>query len=190
MRVIVAGCLLGVSAVAVAVAVTVGVWVSAAAVLAVVAGGVSARIITTEVRQTRRAWARDRAAQSQTFTEHLSSTRAEHRQFVESLSARIRQRDDTIDGLRDDLLLANQRADATAVRLKLESKRANDAQERLAAVLNEVLVPGPQGRGTTETPAAAVPERDLDERASVAALLAWEEHTDRVLTAQQLPREA
>ncbi len=187
-RVTTAVLLLAVATVLVAVSVATSTWVSAAAVYALVTALVAARILWTEVRQTRRAWACDRADQAREFTEVMTRTRSEHAEFLDLLEARVRVRDRAIHELNGTLALAEARADSAEARVLREARRANDAQERLAALLSEVL-------GGPEEHAPSAEDETGADLPTVVDLLAWEERTDAALaakheTAGTLPREA
>ncbi|MGH3504906.1 MAG: hypothetical protein ACRDQA_29025 [Nocardioidaceae bacterium] len=121
-------------------AVVTSIWVSAAAVLAMVVGIAAARIVYSEVVQTRWAAARDRVAQARSFSADMTRARNEHADLVAVLSSRIRGRDQTIRALGGTVRLAERRAEEAETRVRREARRANEAQERLSAVLDEVAM--------------------------------------------------
>jgi hypothetical protein len=170
------------AALAVVVAVATATWVEGAAVLAVLLGAVAVRVVYSEVTQTRRETARERAAQARSFTDHMSTTLADHAVFTSRMSARLAERDTTITELRGTVRLAEARADEAEQRVRREARRANDAQERLASLLVEVM-----------TQRGAASDDDLDaelaELPTVVDLLSWDDAaTDEHLA--QLRRDA
>lgn len=142
-RVTIAAGLLGAAAVFVAVTVVTSTLVRVAAVGSVLLGVVAARIIFSEVVQTRREASRDRAKQARDFRETITRSHADHLAYSATMTGRLSQRDQRIGELDATVRLAELRADDAEGRVRREARRANEAQERLAAVLDEVL-------GTTE----------------------------------------
>ncbi|MRJ74989.1 hypothetical protein GEV29_00405 [Aeromicrobium sp. SMF47] len=121
---------------------------------AVVAGGVAARLLSNEIAQVRRDWARDRATLADDNRKIAVVRSREHIEFADQMSQRISLRDAQIASLRDALVtaeieLAQARervsaerarraaleADVTSARSDLESARVDllAAQEALAA---------------------------------------------------------
>jgi len=181
-RVVVAVGLLTVAGVAALTSVLADNGVAVAAVGAVVAGGIASRIIYTEVIHTRSQAARERAEQARAFGAVLIDVHREHRLFSDEMSARlldrdqmIRLRDTTVSQLRGTLRLAERRIGELDERARRESRRANDAQERLSALLDEVL---------TQPPLQAV-DAGSSELPTVVDLLAWEERVTQAAEASQ-----
>ncbi len=159
--------LLALAAAAVVAAVLTSTWVSAAAIFSVLAGATSSRIIHTEVIQTRRAAAIERVQLSRDFGLAMAKSHEEHTSFTSTMTSRLAARDQTIVELNGTIRLAERRADEAELRVKHEAKRANDAQERLAALLDEVLTAQAEALAGVGIPEAA----DLP---TVVDLLAWE----------------
>jgi hypothetical protein len=184
-RVSVAAGLLVLAAVVVVAAVVTSTWVSAAAVACLLAGATSSRIIYTEVTQTRRDSAVARAEQARDFGHAMTKTHAEHLTYTATMMTRLADRDQEIVSLNGTIRLAEKRADVAEARVKRESKRANDAQERLSALLEEV-------RAAQEAADQAAAEESAEvwaglgipeaaELPTVVDLLAWEERADEAL---------
>ena len=181
-RVVVAVGLLTVAGVAVLSSLLADNGLGVAAVGAVVAGGTASHIVYTEVTHTRSLAARERAEQARTFGAALVDVHREHRLFSDAMSTRlvdrdrmVQLRDTTIAQLRGTLRLAESRIGELDERARCESRRADDAQERLSALLDEVLAQPPLpafDAGASELP-------------TVVDLLAWEDRVAQAAAASQ-----
>lgn len=138
-RAIVATILLAACGLMVTVAVVTGVWVSAAAVGAVLVGAAALRIGHSEVVHIRRGAASARAAQARAFGADLTRSHREQLAFTAAMTARLAQRDRTVVDLTRTVRLAERRADDAEARVEREARRAKEMQERLSALLDEVL---------------------------------------------------
>ncbi|MFL6134140.1 MAG: hypothetical protein ACJ72A_15140 [Nocardioidaceae bacterium] len=69
------------------------VWLSVAALLAVACGWASARILYSELLQSRRDAAADRAAQAQAYRRMFTERASEHAEFTTSMTDRLVRRD-------------------------------------------------------------------------------------------------
>jgi hypothetical protein len=177
-RVTVSALLLAVAAIVVAVAVTFSTAVAMSAVFAAFAGAAAARILYSEVLQTRRNASRSRADQALAFTTVLARLRAEHAGEVAGWHLSVLQRDRSISALVARLRAADERAGAASSRAEHELRRADDAQRRLTEVLDAVLA----RPGGTSSPAGYEDEGDslvaeTRELPTVVDMLAWEERT-------------
>jgi hypothetical protein len=184
-RVGVAAGLLALAAVLVVAAVATSTWVSAAAIASLVLGVTSSRIVYTEVTQTRREAAIARAEQARDFGAAMSKSHAEHLAFTATMNTRIADRDQAIVALNGTIRLAERRADDAEARVKRESKRANDAQERLSTLLEEVrLAQEAADEAAVQESAEVWAGLGIPEAAelpTVVDLLAWEERADEAL---------
>jgi len=145
-RVSVAVALLAVVAVGVAVAVVTATLVAAAAVLSVAAGAVAARIVYSEVLQTRRDSARACAEQARSFAEAMAASHDERMAFTDLMSARVLERDLTVSRLSSALRIAERRADdaeshteEASGRARQEARRAEQTRQQLGSLLDEVF---------------------------------------------------
>jgi hypothetical protein len=174
-RVSVSALLVAVAAIAVAAAVAFSTAVAASAVFAVVAGAVAARILYSEVLQTRRNASRSRADQALAFSTALARLRAEHAGEVAGWHLNVLERDRSISALVARLRAADERAGTASSRAEREMRRADDAQRRLTEVLDAVLARPDGGRpvGDEEEDDSLLAERR--ELPTVVDLLAWEE---------------
>ena len=124
---------LGVSGAAVAVASADVSWMllAGAAALAVLLGAVATRITHSELADSRREAAADRAKLAQGYS-HLTAQRAtEHAAYVATIESRINEREQMLDQLEMALSAAQRRA-ATATRKKnAENRRAAGLQVQL-----------------------------------------------------------
>ncbi len=165
MRVTVACVLLATSAATVVLAVAASTAVGAAAALAVLAGVVAARMTYSEVLQTRRAAAQDRATQARAFGAVVRTMRVETATATSVLGAGLLDRDRRIVELASAIRFADKRALAAEARAAREARRADDAQRRLSGLLDQVL---------TQQVAETKSSDATDTLPSVVDLLAWE----------------
>ncbi|HEX5770887.1 MAG TPA: hypothetical protein VFY11_07980 [Nocardioidaceae bacterium] len=114
------------------------VWLSFSSVFALVCGALASRIIYSELLQSRQEAAADRAAQAQAYKVMFTERAAEHAEFTSTMTERLAARDKSIQELEGTIVLAEARAIEAETRVKRESRRANDAQE-LVAQLQEQL---------------------------------------------------
>lgn len=115
-------------------------FVSIAAVLAVVLGATAVRITHSELIQSRRDAAADRAQQAQAYRT-LSETRShEHRSFVDAMKAKLGQAGTAVTQLESAVVSSQGRAAQSARRLRAETRRADEAEaegSRLAVALED-----------------------------------------------------
>ncbi len=167
--------LLALSAILVIAAVATTVAVAVAALGALVAGAAASRIMYAEVVQTRGEAAREHAEQARSFGTTMSRVHHEHRRFTASMGARLADRDRTITQLNGTLRLAEIRIGEAETRATREGTRADETQERLTALLDEVLA----------QPHLTLVEADEQEAPTIVDLLAWEERVTQAAEASQ-----
>jgi hypothetical protein len=92
-----------------------------------------------EVVQTRGAAARSRAEQARDFRSTLERHQREHTRYARAMGARVAARDRTIASLGRTVRTLEHRVAEAESRVRREARRANEAQERLGALLDEVL---------------------------------------------------
>lgn len=116
-------------------------WPAAAAVVALLLGYAAAKIVHSELVQSRREHAADRAAQAAAYDRILTDRAAAQARFVDTMSQRLAERDQTVGELQVTLRHSERcRADAE-LRVKREARRANEASDQAAwlqASLEEV----------------------------------------------------
>jgi protein phosphatase 1 regulatory subunit 37 len=138
-RVTVAGALVGLAALTVVAAVVSSTLVDAAALISVLAGGLAVRIVSSEVVQTRRKAAVERADLARAFQDVATQSHREHLELTAVMVDRLSDKDAVVEDLAEMLRVAERRAGDAEIRLRREARRAEEAQDRLAALLDEVL---------------------------------------------------
>jgi hypothetical protein len=145
---------------------------SFSSVFALVCGALSSRIVYTELLQSRREAATDRAAQAQAYRTMFHERAAEHAEFTSAMTERLAVSDRSIEQLEGTIVLAETRAIEAEARLNRESRRANEAQE-LVAQLQQQLREQLEVRKAEQADELASWEGWDGE--TVVDLLAWEE---------------
>jgi hypothetical protein len=112
------------------------VWLSISSVLALACGWAAARIVYTELAQSRRDSAADRAAQAQAYRSLFSERASEHAEFTTAMTDRLAARDREVGDLQESLVEAQRRAAEAETRVQRESRRALEA-DALVAELKE-----------------------------------------------------
>lgn len=139
-RVTVAVALLSVATAAVVLALPTqsALWLSIASVLALACGWAAARIIYTELLQSRRDNATDRAAQAQAYKSLFSERASEHAEFTSAMTDRIAAREKELAQLQEDLVSTQRRAGEAEARVAREARRANDASAEVASLKERI----------------------------------------------------
>src|SRR3954454_17630948 len=114
------------------------VWLSVAALLAVACGWASARIVYSELLQSRREAAADRAAQAKAYRSMFTERASEHAEFTTSMTDRLVRRDRENEDLTSALVAAKARAAAAEARVQREARRGNDALDRVQELTGRV----------------------------------------------------
>ena len=172
-RVTVAVALLSVATLAVVVALPAQspLWLSVSAVFALACGWASARIVYTELLQSRREAQADRSAQAQAYKVMFATRAEEHAEFTTTMTDRLSRRDKDVEELEATIVLAEKRAIEAESRVQRESRRANAAQDKVAELEQALEV-----RQAEEADELASWGDDLGaDLDTVVDLLAWEE---------------
>lgn len=111
---------------------------SIASVFALACGWASARIIYTELAQSRRDNATDRAAQAQAYKSLFSERASEHAEFTTAMTDRIATREKELAQLQEDLVSTQRRAGEAEARVQREARRANDAAAEVASLKERI----------------------------------------------------
>jgi hypothetical protein len=106
------------------------VWLSISAVLALACGWAAARIVYSELVQSRREAAADRAEQAKAYRSMFAERASEHAEFTTSMTDRLARRDREVAQLESTLVSAETRAMQAEARVQREARRANDATAR------------------------------------------------------------
>lgn len=170
------------AALVVAVAAVADRLVVVAATAAAICGLAAVRIMYTEITQTRRAHAEERARQARAFGRTIAADRADHAMFAASMERRLEAKDRAIGELSGTVRLAEARADEAESRVRREARRANEAHARLAELLDEVL-----SQETAEL--AAIDAAHDPDLPTIVDLLAWEDRVNEAMV-RELRKEA
>jgi Skp family chaperone for outer membrane proteins len=147
-------------------------WLSLAAVFALASGWAAARIVYTELAQSRREAATDRAAQAQAYRSMFAERASEHAEFTTAMTDRMVRRDRDVAELENSVVEAEKRAIEAEARVQREARRANDAQEKVQELTERVEEL--EIRKAEEDDELATWHSDLD-ATSMVELIAWEE---------------
>lgn len=115
-------------------------WLSFSSVFALVSGATASRIVYTELLQSRREAATDRAVQARAYRTMFHERAAEHAEFTSAMTDRLAASDRSIHELEGTIVLAEARAIEAETRVKRESRRANEAQERVAELQEQLEI--------------------------------------------------
>jgi hypothetical protein len=113
-------------------------WLSLAAVFALVCGWAAARIVYNELAQSRREAAVDRAAQAQAYRSLFAERASKHAEFTTAMTDRLVRRDRHVAELESTVVDAEKRAIEAETRVQREARRANEAQERVQELTERV----------------------------------------------------
>lgn len=139
-RVTVAVALLSLATLAVVVALPTGsfAWMAAASVLVLVCAWASARIIYTELAQSRRESARDRAAQAHAYLVMFSERAEEHAEFTSAVTDKLARSEREIRELSATVVLGERRAAEAETRVQREARRAQELEAAIASLTEEL----------------------------------------------------
>lgn len=101
-----------------------------AAVSAVVLGTAATRITHSELMQTRRDAARDRAEQARQYRQLTDERTAEHAAFVDTMQARAQRQEHALAELETALSAAQRRAADATRKFNAEARRAEAAEQQ------------------------------------------------------------
>ncbi|GAB3790130.1 hypothetical protein [Nocardioides ungokensis] len=171
-RLTIAVALLAISALLVLGGVLSGSWLALvlAALVGVVLGAAATRITHSELMETRREAARDRAEQAQAYRDLTVARTAEHAAYAETMQSRIAAHESAIHDLEEALTSAQKRAAEATRKMNSEARRA-DVAEREGTETNERLESAEQ-RAAEAIVRVAELEQELD--VLRAELLAWQ----------------
>jgi hypothetical protein len=151
------------------------VLLSASSVGALVLGWASLRIVWTEVLQSRRENAADRAAAASAYKSLFSLRSAEHAEFTTAMTERLAESNLSVHELQGELVNAQRQAADTAVRAE-SAEGALDAARQRIGQLEESIEMLRTERAAEEADALASWEAEGGEpvRGSVDELVTWE----------------
>jgi hypothetical protein len=167
---------LGTAAVVVALSLATVTALTIASVFSLVCGWAAARIVYSELVESRRVDARDRATQARSFQALFTERSEEHALFAAAMGDRVTAREREVRELEGTLRLSEGRATDAEARVRREARRANEAQERVAEL--EVALAIRTAEEADEL-ASWVPG-SYDDMDTVVDLLAWEDRSQAV----------
>lgn len=147
-----------------------------AAISSVVLGVAATRITHTELLQTRRDAARDRAAQAGAYRDLTDQRTAEHKVFATAMRARVDQQEHALTELEGALSAAQKRAAEATLKFNAEARRAEVAEQEgraTSARLEEA-----EERAAEAVLRVAELEQELD--VARAELHAWQAEPQRL----------
>lgn len=161
-RITVAVALLALAAVLVLGAAATGTFllVVLSAVAALVLGAASTRITWSELVQTRRDAAADRARQAQAYRDITARRTAENVAFASEMRGRIAEREEVIGHLEVELGKALERAATSTLKMSSEARRADLAEDSVASLT--VSLDESEGRAAEAIVRVAELEAELD----------------------------
>lgn len=170
-RVTVAVTLLGVATVVVLAALPTQspLLLSISSVVALVLGWAAARMMWTEVLQSRREQAADRAAAASAYKSLFAERSAEHAEFTSAMTERLAEAHLQRRELEGAMLATERRAMEAETRLARDSRRLVETQERIHELEQQLAV-----RQAEEADALACWEGEGGE--TVAGLVDWDAH--------------
>ena len=152
-------------------------WLGVGSVTAVVLSWAALRMMWTEVLQSRRENAADRAAAAAAYRDLFSIRAAEHAEFTSAMTERLAEAHLTQRELEGLLAQHQTRAPRAESRLVAETRALLEARSRVETLEHALAV-----RQAEEADALATWEADGDD--SVVALAAWEEQQTRTTQAR------
>ena len=166
------------------------VWLTVSSVLALACGWAAARIVYTELVQSRRDHATDRAAQAQAYKSLFAERASEHAEFTTAMTDRMRHTDAEVADLQVSIVEAQRRAAEAENRVQREARRAAEADEKVAE-LEERMHELEALQAEQAEDEAPEPGDDTlatwDGFETVVDLMAWEEKVGAITAAARPP---
>jgi hypothetical protein len=151
------------------------VLLSASSVLALTLGWASLRIMWTEVLQSRRENAADRAAAATAYKSLFSLRAAEHAEFTTAMTERLAESNLSVHELQGEVVRAQRQAADAVVRAEAAERSLDDARDRVGQLERSIEMLRSE-RAAEEADALATWEAEGGEpaRGSVDELVSWE----------------
>jgi chromosome segregation ATPase len=151
------------------------VLLSASAVIALVLAWAAVRIMWTEVLQSRREHAADRAATASAYRSQFSERAAEHAEFTTAMTERLAESTLSVRELQGELVQAQRQAADALVRAESSEHTLDQARDRVAQLERSIEMLRAE-REAEEADALASWEAEGGEpaRGSVDELVTWE----------------
>jgi hypothetical protein len=162
------------------------VLLSVSAVGALILGWASLRIMWTEVLQSRRENAADRAAAASAYKSLFSLRAAEHAEFTTAMTERLAESNLAVHELQGELVQARREA-ADAVVKAASAEKSRDAARQRVGQLEESIEVLRAERAAEEADALAIWEAEGGEaaRGSVEDLVTWESTAAEIQAEQE-----
>lgn len=187
-RVSVAVVLLSVATVAVLLALPTQspVLLSVAAVVALALGWVSLRIMWTEVLQSRRENAADRAASASAYKSLFSLRAAEHAEFTTAMTERLAESNLSVHELQGALVQAQRQAAEAQVRAESTEQHLAEARQRVEELENSIeMLRAEKAAEEAEALASWEAEGGDPARGSVDELVSWDQKAAEIKAEQE-----
>jgi DNA repair exonuclease SbcCD ATPase subunit len=151
------------------------VLLSVSAVTALVLAWAAVRIMWTEVLQSRREHAADRAATASAYQSLFSERAAEHAEFTTAMTERLAESNLSVRELQGELVQARRQADEALVRAESSERTLEQARDRVGQLERSIEMLRSE-RAAEEAHALATWEAEGGEpaRGSVEELVSWE----------------
>lgn len=164
---------------------------SISSVVAIVLAWAALRIMWTEVLQSRRENAVDRAAAASAYRSLFSLRAAEHAEFTTAMTERLAESNHSVRELQGELVLAQRQAAEAELRAGAAERTLDAARERVGELERSVEMLRAE-REAEEADALATWEAEGGEpaRGSVADLVSWEEKAAEIQAEQEQITEA
>jgi hypothetical protein len=150
------------------------VLLSASSVLALVLGWASLRIMWTEVLQSRRENAADRAAAASAYKSLFSLRAAEHAEFTTAMTERLAESNLSVHELRGALVQAQRQAADALVRAESAEQILDDARQRVGELEQSIELLHAEREAEEADALASWEAEGGDARGSVDELVTWE----------------
>jgi hypothetical protein len=156
----------------------------AATIYAVVVGIVSTRLLSNDLAQMRRDWARDRAGIADSNRKLAIARTQEHTAFADQMGSRIRHKDAQLETLRDSLVTAEIHLAKTRERMSAERARSDALAADLTAAQSDI----DSARSDLLKATDALAASEAAEIQARAEVVAWEQSaTDEERRLHQRP---
>ena len=165
-------------------------WLSLAAVLALACGWAAARIVYSELVQSRREAAADRVVQAESYRELFAASASEHAEFSSAMADRLTARERQVAALEATVLSVRKRASAAEARVRRETRRLVDAQaevHRLTERVSELEIREAERADELASWDGSEQPTATDEVA--AGLVAWEQRSATAAAAHTAPAQ-
>ncbi|MGA9748287.1 MAG: hypothetical protein WBQ50_12595 [Nocardioides sp.] len=166
------------------------VWLTVSSIVALACGWAAARIVYTELVQSRRDNAEDRAAQAKAYKSMFAERATEHAEFTTAMTDRMKHNDAEVAELQVSIVDAQRRAAEAESRVQAEARRAAEADQKVAELEERMheIEALQVAEAEEESPESDDSLATWDGFETVVDLMAWEEKVGAI-TAAAMPPE-